>query len=119
MKITATNSTRFTKIEEILDKLKEDFTNKFESAEFVLEGWDDIKLTSLNCFDEEIVLPKGFIIGQIQYHIYPEYKKDKDDMITEKQKYRIEIEGTLEDQKYKLIYNNLYTIGIKIRVELY
>ena len=116
IKITSTNSERFSKIEDALIKLSDNFINKFEQAEYLLEGFYEIKLVS-NYFygDDEISLPSGFIIKQVETKECPYYKKDKDDIIIEDKKYEIQIDGTLNEQKYNLVYKNLNKPNVKIR----
>jgi hypothetical protein len=92
IKITATNLDKFSKIEEIINKIDENFIKNFEQAEYLLEGYgDNIKLTSLRYYNEEIKLPKGFIIETINNEEYSEYEKDSNGEIKEWYKRRLDV----------------------------
>lgn len=114
IKISASNSALFLNIEEALNKFDSDFINKFNTAEHVIDGFDDIQLVSKNYFNEKIKLPKGFLIEEVKNSIYSEYEKDSEGNIKENQKYQITIQGIFKNQTYKLIYSNLPKINIKI-----
>lgn len=114
MKITASNSTTFSKIEEELNKIDKEFAKKFTSAEYVLDGYSDIKLTTDFQFDNKIILPIKFIINSIKFEDYVVIDKNSVGEIRETQKYQIEIEGKIEEQKYRLVYTNLYKINNEI-----
>lgn len=114
IKICATTLAAFSKIEELLGKFDNDFINKFDSAEYVVEGFSDIELVSTHYFNDKIKLPKGFSIEEIENSTYSEYEKDSDSNIKEKSKYRIIIKGTFENQLFTLIYLNIINMNIKI-----
>lgn len=112
IKISASNSNAFNIIEQSLSKLDKQFIDKFEVAEYVMEGmFKDIKLSISGFSNEMIILPKGFVIEEIQNTTYSIYEKDTDGVLNEKDKYQIMIQGTFEKQIYKLIYSNLFTIN--------
>ncbi|RHW53941.1 hypothetical protein DZC34_21800 [Clostridium botulinum] len=114
IKISASNSVLFLNIEEALSKFDNDFINKFKTAEYVMDGFDDIQLVSESYFNEKIKLPKGFLIEEVKNSVYSEYEKDSEGNIKESQKYQITIQGVFKNQIYKLIYLNLSKINIKI-----
>lgn len=111
MRISASSSKVFVKIEEELSKIDKEFTNKFASAEYVAEGYiTDIKLTTNNEFSDKIVLPINFIITSVKFSDYILMNKNSDGESVEDTKYQIEIDGKIEAQGYKLIYTNLYKV---------
>ena len=115
MKICASNTTSFDKIKNALNRLDKDFMNKFETAEFVMDGYiNDVMLVSRDAFVKTITLPKGFSIETIENSIYSEYEKNTEGSINEKVKYQVEILGIFENQKYKFIYTNLLKITTTI-----
>lgn len=115
MKITASNSKTFVKIEEELKKIDQEFVKKFESAEYVAEGMiNDIKLITNSYFNDKIILPSAFIISSVNFEDYIFMDKDSEGKSRENPKYQIEINGKIEDQGYKLIYTNLYKIKKEI-----
>ena len=111
MKISASNSKAFIKIEEAIGKLDKDFTKKFESAEYAAEGYiKDIKLTTSFAFEDKIILPAKFIITSIKFDEYVVIDKTSDGEPRETKKYQVEIEGIIEEQAYRFIYTNLYKV---------
>jgi hypothetical protein len=115
MKITASNSKAFVKIEEGLGKIDPDFLKKFASAEYVAEGYiQDIKLTAELSFEDKIILPKKFIVSSIIFNDYVVIDKTSEGEPRENQKYQIEIEGKIDEQGYKFIYTNLYKVHKEI-----
>ena len=111
MKIAASNSKAFIKIEEELNKLDKDFTKKFVEAEYVAEGYiQDIKLTTDREFEDKIILPTKFVINSVKFDSYIITDKTSDGETRDNQKYQIEIEGKIDEQGYRLIYTNLYKV---------
>ncbi len=86
IKISASNSVLFLNIEEALSKFDNDFINKFKTAEYVMDGFDDIQLVSESYFNEKIKLPKGFLIEEVKNSVYSEYEKDSEGNIKEEPK---------------------------------
>lgn len=115
IKITATSANKFTKIEESIKELGEVFINKFEKAEYVMEGFNnDIKLVANNCFEKIIEIPKEFIINDIIFKEYFIYEK-REQELEEVKKYSIEINGNLNKQQYLLVYIGLNKVNIEIK----
>lgn len=114
IKISATKIDLFSKIEAALGKFDKDFINKFDTAEYAVEGFGDIRLVSTHYFNEKIKLQKGFSIEEIENGEYSEYEKDSDGNIKEKPKYRITVRGTFENQTFILIYLNIVNINISV-----
>lgn len=114
IKICATKLDSFSKIEVALGKFDKGFINKFDTAEYAVEGFKDIRLVSKDYFNEKIKLPKGFSIEQIENREYSEYEKDSDGNIKEKPKYKIIVKGTFEEQAFILIYLGIVNINITV-----
>ena len=119
MQISASNLEIFTKIEEELHKLDENFIKKFTKASSIAENISyGIELFTDCNFDDEIVLPNIFIISSIKFEDYIDYEKNSDGEIKENPKYQLEISGKVEKQEYKLVYTNLYKARKEIRYRM-
>lgn len=120
IKIIATSVESFTKIENKLKELKEDFTRKFDTAELYLGGFSDIQLYAQHFIDDKIELSKGSIITEVENESFNEFEKtQKTGDIKEIKRYRIKIKMLLNEQSYILIYDNMRSMEIKISIMRY
>jgi hypothetical protein len=100
IKIIATNLKEFTELEKLKNEIGEDLIKKFEQIEYYV---GNIRLTTIHYFDNEINLPRGFVIERVNNNEYKEYEKDAEGNIIEKTKYTIEITGELEGKRLNII----------------
>ncbi|WP_206459405.1 hypothetical protein [Anaerovorax sp. IOR16] len=118
IKISASSSKNFAKIEEAINKFDNDFIKQFETAEYILDGYNnDIKLFSNRYYREKIELPNGFTFKGIKIDTNINYEKDSENNITEKEIYMINITGIYEGQGYSILFDGLMNKNLEINIK--
>jgi hypothetical protein len=115
MKICASTSEEFGKIQSRIEKFEKDFISLFDTADIPF-GLGDVTLTASYLREGKLKLPRDFTICTVNFTPYSEFEKTNDKVIDEMTRYRLELECKFDNHYYKLVFSRLYSPNVSIEI---